>query len=125
MARNSPNVYCQLLDKHIEALTKLNKYQKKCTTVELHGSVRNTELRWIHEALDHHFPELVSSRRISEGGGNKMTLVAKPDDIKAALELILSEYPKINSSPLADKIKELINKLEPEVTIKLNPNYYG
>lgn len=123
MTYKEKNVFNQLFNKYMDCYEQHKAYQKQCVNVELNGSVCIMELRWLHNIISEHFPELVSSRRTSDGGSNKMTLIAKPDEIKAALELILSEYPKINSSSLHIPLKEIIDTLEPQKTIKLFPQY--
>ena len=118
------NKFNQLMSIHIDAINDLNKYQKQCVNVELNGSVDIMELRWLHNLLSQHFPEIVSSQRISDGGSNKMILIAKVDEIKPALELILSEYPRIASSVVGASLQEVIDTLEPQKNIKLFPNYF-
>ena len=118
------NKFNQLMSIHIDAINDLNKYQKQCVNVELNGSVDIMELRWLHNLLSQHFPEIVSSQCISDGGSNKMLLIAKVDEIKPALELILSEYPRIASSVVGASLQEVIDTLEPQKNIKLFPNYF-
>lgn len=117
------NTYNQLLNTHLDALYALNKYQEECVNVDLNGSTDCMELRALHNAIAQHFPELISSRRISDGGSNKMTLIAKVEEIKPALELILSEYPRIASSVVGTSLQLMIDELEPQLNFKLLPTY--
>ena len=52
-----------------------------------------------------------------------MTLIAKVEEIKPALELILSEYPRIASSVVGTSLQLMIDELEPQLNFKLFPNY--
>lgn len=117
------NKFNQLMNTHLDALYALNQYQEQCVNVDLNGSVDCMELRALHNVISQHFPELISSRRISDGGSNKMTLIAKVEEIKPALELILSEYPRISSSIVGVSLQLIIDELEPQLNFKLFPNY--
>ena len=123
MSYKEQNKYNQLINIRNKALNELREWERQCVTVKLDGSTDIFALRYLHSVLEKEFPELVSDRRISDGGSNKMTLVGIVDEIKAALQLILSEYPKINNV-LNNELNTVINSLKTETTIKLYPNYF-
>lgn len=116
------NEYQRLMDISINANTNLRRWKEKCATVYLDGCTHDFELRHLHELLSNHFPEVVQSRRISDGGSNKMTLIAPVDDITSALSLVVDSHAGIKAK-YSHRIEEIINTLKVDDTIKLDPDY--
>lgn len=117
------NEYQRLMNISIEANTNLRHWKEKCATVYLDGGTHNFELRLMHELLNNHFPEVIQSRRISDGGSNRMTLIAPVNDIKASLSLVLEMNSRINDK-YNEQINNIINDLKAGSVIKLDPNHW-
>lgn len=122
MSRNHPNHYQHLMVLSIEADIKLRRWKEKCATVYLDGSVDIFELRYLHDLLSNHFPEVVQSRRISDGGSNAMTLVAPLDDITSALSLSIDSSKRVKDM-YGERINEIISTLKVGETVRLDPDY--
>lgn len=113
------NEYQRLMDISIDASTNVRRWKEKCATVYLDGGTHNFELRVLHELLSSHFPEVVQSRRISDGGSNKMTLIAPVDDLKASLSLAVDMNLRVKDQ-YSERIQEIIEKIKPGAVIKLD-----
>lgn len=118
------NEYQRLMDISIDANTAVRRWKEKCATVYLDGNTHIFELRHLHELLSNHFPEVVQSRRISDGGSNKMTLIAPVDDIKSALSLVLEMNVKIKDQ-YGEQLENIISSLKEGEIFKLDAGYFG
>lgn len=105
------NKYMDLVEARNQASDALYNWKKQCVEVNLtlsgqwYGKLYPYDF---HNWFDKHFPELVAWRRISEGGQEKLELIAPKDDIVAALQLCLETYPRLKTTPLITKCLEKI-----------------
>lgn len=117
------NKYSTLLRNSAIAHHELHSYKKQCTTIVLNNSVDDYELRVLHKLINHHFPELVTDYRISDGGMNGMTLIAPIEDIKAALELVIDLNDKVKLK-YGERIQCIIDNCKIGGTLKLVPSFF-
>lgn len=119
---SSKNKYSELCRKSNDVHTELHNWKRKCTTIILNSSTTDHEVRYLHDLLSHHFPEVVASQTIHHGGMNGMTLVAPIEDVKAALELCLDMSPAIKKK-YNDRIQCIIDNCKTGDTMKLRPDF--